>query len=416
MSNNNRYISYAQIVSATHSASMTSSDSTSNSDAYSMSIDSNTHPLYLHNNDQPGMILISKKLVGSENYVSWKRSMQIALSAKNKLAVVNGEFPAPDEKSTLYAQWKRVNDMIITWILNTVAEEISNSMNYLDTARDVWDELNERFSAVSGHKFYETQKALFRLEQENESVEMYFHKLKGFWDEIKSLQPIIKCTCGANKEWDAQLEKTKLIQFLMGLHNSYTAARGQLLMMHPWPSVNQAFMLIKQEERQRQNQSSSNNSLAMMVNLPKSTPHFGQKSGQPYNSSEKQGASSIPECSYCHGKNHVKDKCYKLVGYPIDHPYHPNNKGKRRPFNKSQNSTQQSGFGNQKVGHAFQASDSADVSPVNTPASNLFSQQMAALQTQMNSLMQSLHQGPSTGFHNPFTVGATNIAGPTQTD
>ncbi|MGI4531819.1 hypothetical protein ACR2XR_26165, partial [Klebsiella pneumoniae] len=28
-------------------------------------IDNNSHPLYLHNNDQPGMILISKKLLGS---------------------------------------------------------------------------------------------------------------------------------------------------------------------------------------------------------------------------------------------------------------------------------------------------------------------------------------------------------------
>lgn len=29
------------------------------------SIDNNTHHLYFHNNDQPGMILISKKLIGS---------------------------------------------------------------------------------------------------------------------------------------------------------------------------------------------------------------------------------------------------------------------------------------------------------------------------------------------------------------
>lgn len=48
---------------------------TSNPTVYPESIETNAHPLYLHNNDQPSMVFISKKLVGSENYASWKRSM-----------------------------------------------------------------------------------------------------------------------------------------------------------------------------------------------------------------------------------------------------------------------------------------------------------------------------------------------------
>lgn len=71
----------------------TSSPSTSSpipdpgSQTYNQLIDNNSHPLYLHNNDQPGMVLISKKLIGSENYASWKRSLHIALSAKNKFII-----------------------------------------------------------------------------------------------------------------------------------------------------------------------------------------------------------------------------------------------------------------------------------------------------------------------------------------
>ncbi|XP_074356623.1 uncharacterized protein LOC141696372 [Apium graveolens] len=234
----------------TGSNSVPSIDNTQNdTQTQSQSIDNNSHPLYLHNNDQPGIILISKKLIGSENYASWKRSMQIALSSKNKYVIVNGEFVAPAESSPLFAHWKRVNDMVITWILNTVSDEISNNMNYLDNAFTVWSELSEQFSAITAHKFYETQRDLFRLEQGNDSIEFYFHKLKGYWDEIRALEPAINCTCGAIKVWEANIKKTRLIQFLMGLHSSYTIARGQLLMMTPWPSVNQAFMLLKQEEK-----------------------------------------------------------------------------------------------------------------------------------------------------------------------
>lgn len=253
--------SYANIVAGVNntastdniaSASMAAVNNGNPNSHDDQSIDNNSHPLFLHNNDQPSMVLISKKLLGSENYESWKRSIKIALSCKNKLVIVNGDFEPPSENSPLYATWGRVNDMVITWILNTVSDEISNSMNYMDNARDVWNELSERFSVVSGHKIYEVQKDMFRLEQGNESVELYFHKLKGHWDELKALENPIKCTCGASKSWAEQAERTKLVQFLMGLHNSYTTARGNLLMMNPWPSLNQAYMLIKQEEKQRQ--------------------------------------------------------------------------------------------------------------------------------------------------------------------
>ncbi|GKD37765.1 cysteine-rich receptor-like protein kinase 8 [Tanacetum coccineum] len=60
-----------------------------------ININSPNHPLYLHPNDHPGLILISKKLTGSENYSSWKRSMMIALNAKNKLKIVTGELIEP---------------------------------------------------------------------------------------------------------------------------------------------------------------------------------------------------------------------------------------------------------------------------------------------------------------------------------
>ncbi|XP_074342826.1 uncharacterized protein LOC141680522 [Apium graveolens] len=308
MSSSSLFHSYAHALVAIptqHTAGTSNKTSHTSHTVYPDSIETNVHPLYLHNNDQPGMILISKKLVGSENYASWKRSLQIAL-----------------ENSLLFL--KVLHYMFIGNVLM-----ICSSMNYLDSACTVWSELSERFDAVSGHKVYAIQRDLFKLEQGNDSVEFYFHKLKGYWDELKALQPVVKCTCGAIKDWEMQLEQTRLIQFLMGLHSSFTAARGHLLMMNPWPSVNQAFMLLKQEEKQRQTHSlSSPSQIAMMVNLPKPQTTTTTKSNERFGSFD-----SSMECSYCHGKGHLKEKCYKLIGYPADHPYHPNNKGKKKSGN-----------------------------------------------------------------------------------
>ena len=83
------------------------------------------HPLYLQNIDHPGLFFITKKLTGIKNYGPWKRSMTIALSAKNKLGLINGSFLKPKIDSPLRAQWDRVNDIDISWILNTISEEIN---------------------------------------------------------------------------------------------------------------------------------------------------------------------------------------------------------------------------------------------------------------------------------------------------
>lgn len=48
-------------------------------------VDNNSHLLYIHNTDHPGLVLIAKKLVGPDNYAPWSRSMQIALTLETNL-------------------------------------------------------------------------------------------------------------------------------------------------------------------------------------------------------------------------------------------------------------------------------------------------------------------------------------------
>lgn len=45
-------------------------------------------------------------------------------------------------------------------------------------------------------------------------------------------------------------EEQKLIQFLMGLNESYVIVRGNMLMMNPLPTMPQVYTLFVQEERQ----------------------------------------------------------------------------------------------------------------------------------------------------------------------
>jgi hypothetical protein len=113
------------------------------------------HPLFLHQNDHPGLILISKKLLGSKNYSSWRRSMTIALNAKNKLKIITKAYPEPDAKSPLRALWERRNDMVISWILNTGTDQISNNLSFVNSASELWNELQDHYSQLDGHRIYQ---------------------------------------------------------------------------------------------------------------------------------------------------------------------------------------------------------------------------------------------------------------------
>ncbi|KAH0638091.1 hypothetical protein KY289_038006 [Solanum tuberosum] len=59
-------------------------------------------------------------------------------------------------------------------------------------------------------------------------------------------------SCGAKESVFRAEQERRLIQFLMGLNETYTAVRGNILMMNPLPLLAQTFSLLVQDEKQRE--------------------------------------------------------------------------------------------------------------------------------------------------------------------
>ncbi|GJX76021.1 cysteine-rich receptor-like protein kinase 8 [Tanacetum coccineum] len=216
-------------------------------------VNSPHHPLYFHLNDHPGLLLIAKKLNGSDNYGTWKRSMLIALSAKNKLKLINREYVEPLVTSSLRAYYERANDMLISWILNIVSKQIGNHLTFVNSA--LWSELQEHYSQLDCHRIYQLANEIVELKQSNCTIEVYYHKLKGLWDELDATEApyacTCKCTCENEKENGEREQRKRLVQFLMGLDDCYTNLRGHILLMQPLPLVAKAYSMLRQEEKQR---------------------------------------------------------------------------------------------------------------------------------------------------------------------
>ena len=181
--------------------------------------------------------------------------MLITLSVKNKLGFVDGSLPKPDMSDiSLLNAWIRNNNVVISWILNFVSKDICANVIFSDCAADIWIDLKDRFQQSNGPRIFEIRRALLNLHQDQNSVSLYFTKLKTLWEELTNYRPVCTyghCTCGGVKALNLHYQMEYVMSFLMGLNESFAQVRGQLLLMDPLPPINKVFSLVSQEERQR---------------------------------------------------------------------------------------------------------------------------------------------------------------------
>uniref|UniRef100_A0A2N9I0N9 Retrotransposon Copia-like N-terminal domain-containing protein n=1 Tax=Fagus sylvatica TaxID=28930 RepID=A0A2N9I0N9_FAGSY len=352
---------------------MSTEITSSSKEASPASIVDNGSPYYLNNGDNPGIRLVTKPLTG-DNYHSWRRSMTMALSAKHKLGFVTGTVPQPEDPSDpLFDIWTRCNDLVLSWLTNCLAEHIAASVIYVNTAKGVWDDLQERYSQGNGTRVFHLKQAISFFKQGQQDVSTYYTNLKGLWDEFLNYRPIpscscgAKCVCGLSKTLSDYQHYDYVLSFLMGLNDSYLQVRSQILLMDPLPSINKVFSMIQQDEKQKGvgilPLPTVNSTALFSANLngfqppyvgpfPTHTEHSPSYNGNPLpytvppptyiapsssytvtpppypnvptamftradsNKPSQFGKKDRPTCSHCGFKGHTADKCYKLHGYP----------------------------------------------------------------------------------------------------
>ncbi|KAE8668142.1 hypothetical protein F3Y22_tig00112344pilonHSYRG00066 [Hibiscus syriacus] len=263
------------------------------------------HPLFLHASDAPGFLLVSHQLLGIENYGVWSRSMKIALLAKNKLGFVTGDCRREDFDESLHPQWERCNALVLSWILNTVSKELSAGIVFASSAASVWQDLRERFAKVDGSRSFFLHREIALLNQGDSSISTYFTRLKSLWDEYEALAPISPCDCALSQRTIAHYAQQKLFQFLMGLNDTYTAVRSQILLMKPLPTVNMAYSMLVQEESQRIHSSA-------LSPISEVSALYSTSVGN----ADKKRFSGV--CDYCKVRGHKRENCYRLIGFPAN--------------------------------------------------------------------------------------------------
>ncbi|XP_058003648.1 uncharacterized protein LOC131180063 [Hevea brasiliensis] len=206
--------------------------------------------------DHPGMILVSVPLIGS-NFRSWCHAMKIALGAKQKLGFVDGSILELEEGSEGHEKWKRCDYMITSWILNSMSKELVEAFIYTASARELRNEIAE--------------------------------------------------SCGAAKELADIIDRNKLMQFLMGLDESFEQARNLIFLIDPLPSISKAYSTVIKFETHKQIASNFSELTGEVALFSK---------GQGIKKEQKKYDPKKGHCNYCNMDGHIRENCFKLVGYP----------------------------------------------------------------------------------------------------
>ena len=177
------------------------------------------------------------------------------------------------EDPDLLRLWSQNNSTIIAWIMNSVNKEIASSILFGGTARYIWNNLKDQFQQSNRPRIFQLRREFINLSQDQQSIGVYFTRLKAIHQDLCDFKPdfTCPCTCGGKAKLSEFAESEYVMQFLMGLNENYTHARGQVLLMEPIPPISKVYAMLSQEETQRSvgldslSSNDQSNSLAMAV-------------------------------------------------------------------------------------------------------------------------------------------------------
>ncbi|GJW71192.1 ribonuclease H-like domain-containing protein [Tanacetum coccineum] len=211
-------------------------------------------PLHLHPNDTTAFIVVLIKLKGIKNDQVWSCAMLLALEGKNKIGFIDGSCKRSNTDEVLGKQWDR----------------------------------------------------------NGSSIADYYHKLNALWKQYDAMIELSKCVCNASEGFKKHNQLLKLMQFLMVLDDSYMQIRSTIVSRETLPDVKSAYATISSEESHRV-------SVGSIVGSSQwnQASAFVQGGVSGLNNNSPSGGSGLV-CENYSFNGHTTDRCFKIIGYPVD--------------------------------------------------------------------------------------------------
>ncbi|MFV0960728.1 hypothetical protein QML37_30600, partial [Klebsiella pneumoniae] len=162
---------------------------------------------------------------------------------------IDGSMEKPAPNDPFFKEWRSTNDVIFSWLINSMEQNVAANFNFLDTAEEVWtsakDLYGEHFNAA---RIYHLSQKKANLKKGPSPISEYLGVFKSIWDEMDVYAPITNDLAQAKKLRD----QDRIFEVLAGLPPDFEHLRGQILMSNDLPSLSSVFsMLIREESRRK---------------------------------------------------------------------------------------------------------------------------------------------------------------------
>lgn len=273
-------------------------------------------PYYLHPGENPITILVSLPL-NDTNYYNWCKAMRRVLSSKKKLHFINGRLPPPVETHQDNEVWETINNLVVSWINRSLSPPIAKSKVSIDNARELWLDLQDRFTKGNYFRMSNLLQDLHSMKQGERTLTAFFTDMKILWDKLENLRPTLSCscavacTCALSSAIRRFKEVEYVIYFLKGLSDTYYTVHSQILTKEPLPQINKAYAIVSQQEIAPPPIASESTVFAMAPSGSQGCGQQMQGRGRGRNGPKQQML-----CTHCKMTNHTVDNCYFKHEFP----------------------------------------------------------------------------------------------------
>uniref|UniRef100_A0A6N2KKL2 Integrase catalytic domain-containing protein n=1 Tax=Salix viminalis TaxID=40686 RepID=A0A6N2KKL2_SALVM len=258
---------------------------------------------------------VTTVLLNGFNYLPWSRAITIALGGRSRLGFINGKDKAPDSNSSDFENWLAKDQMVMSWILNSMERNIAEIFSYYQSSLELWEAVKDMYGNQNNSaRIFQIQQDIAKLHQNGQPFVNLLSRLKSLWNELEVYRPhSVDPTVLRNRT-----EEDQIFQLLASLGSEFEDLRSHILMTAELPSLKSVCSTIQREEIRRKvmtRDSSVNISKGRAFAAHQRDQSAAFAAHQRDQSAEKKffkGKRPDLKCEFCNLIGHSQDRCWSL--------------------------------------------------------------------------------------------------------
>ncbi|KAL5744184.1 hypothetical protein ACOSQ2_027300 [Xanthoceras sorbifolium] len=168
-----------------------------------------------------------------------------SLSSNTTIGHLTGETKEPNPKDSAYANWDAENSMVMTWLINSMTEDISCNYICYSMAKELWDNVSQLYSDLGNQsQVYELTLKFGDLRQGDDNVTKYFNSLKQLWQDLDLFNDYEWKSIEDANYYKKTVKAQRIYKFLAGLNVEFDEVRGRIIGRSPLPPISEVFTKV----------------------------------------------------------------------------------------------------------------------------------------------------------------------------